>query len=78
MQEYRITAVWDEEASVWTASSDDVIGLCLESESLDDLIKEAKVIIPELLSLNGQFLHEETATIPFRITAERAETIRNH
>ena len=31
---------WDEEASVWLATSRDIPGLVLESDSLDSLVKE--------------------------------------
>lgn len=74
MHEYQITAIWDEEASVWTATSEDVVGLCLEAETLEGLINEARLMIPELLALNGQFPTSKDSPIPFRITAERTAT----
>ena len=76
MHEYHITACWDEEAGVWTASSEDVQGLCLEAETLDGLISEARVLIPELLALNGQLSDDAAIPIPFRVTAERTATTR--
>jgi predicted RNase H-like HicB family nuclease len=76
MREYLITASWDEAESVWTATSEDVKGLCLEAASLDDLIQEARLLIPELLALNGQRPSGETAPVPFRIAAERTATTR--
>jgi len=76
MHEYQITACWDEEAGVWTASSEDVQGLCLEAETLDGLISEASVLIPELLALNGQLSDNAAIPIPFRVTAERTATTR--
>ena len=45
---------WDDEASVWVATSDDVPGLVLESGSLDALIERVKVAVPELLALNNK------------------------
>ena len=50
--EYTINLVWDKEAGVWVATSEDVKGLVLESGSLDALIERVKVAIPELLELN--------------------------
>lgn len=41
----------DEEAGVYFAVSDD-IGLALESESLDALMKEIDLALPELIELN--------------------------
>lgn len=43
---------WDEEAGVWTATSDDVPGLVLEADSYDELVEKVKVAIPELAELN--------------------------
>ncbi len=43
---------WDEEAGVWTATSDDVPGLVLEADSYDELVEKLKVAIPELAELN--------------------------
>lgn len=74
MREYLITAVWDDKECVWTATSDDVKGLCLEATSLDDIIQEAMRLIPELLILNGQVPTAGTMRIPFRISAERITT----
>lgn len=53
MQEYTIKLLWDEEAAVWVATSDDIQGLALESGSLDALIERVRFAAPELLALNG-------------------------
>lgn len=36
--EYTVNLMWGSEAAVWVATSDDIIGLVLESGSLDVLI----------------------------------------
>lgn len=51
---YTVFFTWDEEANVWVATSPDVIGLVLESESLDELMQRVKDATPELLKLNSQ------------------------
>ena len=51
---YTVLFTWDEEASVWVATSPDVTGLVLESESLDTLMNRVKDAVPELLELNSQ------------------------
>ena len=51
--EYVVNFQWDEEASVWVATSEDVPGLVLESGSFDALKERVKIAIPELLSLNN-------------------------
>ncbi len=50
--EYIITFIWDEEASVWIATSNDIPGLVLESGSFDALLERTRFAVPELLSLN--------------------------
>lgn len=50
--EYVINFVWDEEAGVWIATSDDVPGLVLESGSFDALVERVRIAVPELLQLN--------------------------
>lgn len=51
---YTIELFWDQEARVWVATSKDVPGLVLESESFDTLLERALLAAPELLELNGQ------------------------
>lgn len=50
---YNVKLLWDSEASMWVATSDDVPGLILESNSYDALIEKVKIAIPELLELNN-------------------------
>ena len=50
---YCVHAVWDHEARVWVASSDDVPGLATEAETTEGLIEKLGTIIPELLELNA-------------------------
>ena len=53
--EYTINLTWDNEANVWTATSDDIPGLVLESGSFDALLERAKSAIQELLGLDPAF-----------------------
>lgn len=50
---YIVKLTWDGEANMWVATSDDVPGLVLESNSYDALIEKVKFAIPELLELNN-------------------------
>ena len=52
--EYSVNLQWDPEAAVWIATSDDIIGLVLESGSVDALIERVRYAVPELLELNNQ------------------------
>ncbi len=49
----RIDFLWDAEAAVWVATSDDVPGLVLEGGSFDGLLERVKQAVPELIRLNG-------------------------
>ncbi len=50
--EYTVDFQWDGEASVWIATSEDIAGLILESESLDTLMQRMLQAAPELIELN--------------------------
>ena len=47
----RIDVAWDDEAKVWIALCDE-IGLALESESYDELVKRVTIAAPEMAELN--------------------------
>jgi len=65
-----VRAEWDEEASVWVATSDDVPGLVTEEATMEGLIEKLKVIIPELLEANGVRVNQE---VPFEVITRRFE-----
>jgi len=65
--EYVIDTVWDEEAAVWIATSEDIPGLVLESGSLDALFERVRIAVPELLSLG----EKAGASIPLFFKSER-------
>ena len=48
-----VRAEWDPEAGVWVAESDDVPGLVTEADTLERLVERLRVLVPELLELNG-------------------------
>ena len=52
--EYKIKLIWDDEANVWVATSDDVPGLVLESSSFDALVERVRYAIPELTEVNNR------------------------
>ncbi|MDE7283330.1 MAG: DUF1902 domain-containing protein [Lachnospiraceae bacterium] len=51
--EYPITFTWDNEASVWIATSNDIPGLIIESGSFSTLLERTRFAVPELLALNA-------------------------
>jgi hypothetical protein len=50
---YEVEARWDSTADVWVAESDDVPGLVAEAESMNALVEKVRVLVPELMELNG-------------------------
>lgn len=53
MEGYNVQLVWDDEAEVWMATSDDIPGLILEDDSADKLIQRVMLAAPEIIELNG-------------------------
>ena len=51
--EYTVNLTWDGEAKVWIATSDEIPGLILEDDSLDNLIQRVVRATPEIIELNG-------------------------
>ena len=49
---FKVLAVWDDDAQVFIATSDDIPGLVTEAENLGVLERKLKIMIPELLELN--------------------------
>ena len=67
---FYVHALWDDEARVWVASSDDVPGLATEAATAEELIEKLRVLIPELLEANGV---EHARPIPFELMTRRFE-----
>ena len=53
-REITIDARWDDEAGVWLATSRAIEGLVIEAPTWPAMIEEARLVLPDLLSLNGQ------------------------
>lgn len=71
MREIKVNAVWDKDAQVWVATSDDVPGLITEAETAELLEQKLCVMIPELLIENGAISCNDRKEIPFYLCAER-------
>lgn len=61
-----IDAFWDDEASVWTATSRDLPGLVAEASTWATLIEEVRALVPDLLELAGNAHAREELTLRFR------------
>ena len=74
---YVVRAVWDEEAAVWVATSDDVPGLVTEAETFEDLSRKVSELVPELLEANGVLPEgDDGMELPISIVAERMQRLR--
>ena len=49
----RVQFNYDDEANEWIATSNDITGLILESESIKKLMDRVKLAAPELIELNN-------------------------
>jgi predicted RNase H-like HicB family nuclease len=56
-----VTALWDSEASVWVATSDDIPGLVTEAQTLDRLLQRVVDVAPELLNDNAHLIEPRPA-----------------
>jgi predicted RNase H-like HicB family nuclease len=73
MMTFDIRAEWDTEAGVWIATSEAVLGLCVQAGTFDELVEVVAALVPELLMEN----HIATPDlIPIRVLAERTATVR--
>jgi predicted RNase H-like HicB family nuclease len=71
-----VRAEWDPEAGVWVATSDDVPGLVTEAETPDELQRKLLVMIPELLELNDDLIHEFPPEVPVFIPSQQLTKVR--
>jgi len=71
-----VEAVWDPDASVWVATSDDVPGLVTEADTLETLAERLRVMIPDILAANGLLPRDiESGSISFELTGHREELV---
>ena len=63
-----VHAVWDDDARVWVATSEDVPGLATEADDVNALVDKLKRMIPELLEANGV---PQATDVPFEVISQR-------
>jgi hypothetical protein len=73
---YKVETFWDRDAGVWVATSEDVLGLATEANSLENLTEKLRVMIPELLIINQQISEEYEGEICLEIISHRQELIK--
>jgi Domain of unknown function (DUF1902) len=76
MKSIIVKAEWDTEASVWTATSEDIPGLVAESPSMEKLRPKVLLMIEELIVLNK--LSFGKGEIPVHFVAHSTERLEVH
>jgi len=69
MKVLTVKAIWDQEVSVWVATSEDVPGLVAEAATAEKLEKKLQAMIPDLLEANGKPCGE--MGVPVHLLTER-------
>ncbi len=53
----KIEVEWCDDGKVFVAASNDIVGLILEAETINELIADMQEVVPILLEENGQIDH---------------------
>jgi len=72
----RVYARWDEDAKVYYAWSDDVLGLAIEADTLENLKNRLRVVVPELIALNDHTPYDSHQEVPLCLLTEDKFTAR--
>ena len=70
-----VRAEWDEVARVWVATSNDIAGLAVEAQTMEELNRKVTDAISDLIELNG--VDSDLAEIPVHIIAEQLSRVPN-
>ncbi|MEQ8335126.1 DUF1902 domain-containing protein [Nisaea sp.] len=71
-----VRAVWDDEAQVWSVSSEDVVGLAIEAATREEVERKLDEVLPELIELNHPEWLEMPDGLPLHIMTERTSHLR--
>ena len=70
-----VNAIWDHDAKVWVAESDDVPGLITEADTVEALIGKLDVLVPELLEENDGI---DAPEVPVTVMWQTMQRVRLH
>jgi len=73
---YQVDAVWDNDVSVWVATSDDVPGLATEADTIEAPSRKLRDLIPDLLLLNHVISADYVGAIAIQLPSHRQELIQ--
>ncbi len=60
-----VQGVWDADAQVWVATSENIPGLATEADTIENLTAKLRTMIPELLILNNSISERYSGSIEF-------------
>ena len=72
---YQVSAFWDADAAVWVATSEDVLGLATEADTIEALSQKLRDMIPDLLLSNHVISADYAGAIAIQLTSHRHELI---
>ena len=73
-----VKAIWDEDAKVWVAQSEDIRGLATEASTVEELREKVLQMMQELLAMNGHpDLDMSLPEIPVHFMAEHCVRVAN-
>ncbi len=70
-----VRATWDDEASMWVATSNDIDGLAVEADTIEALEPKVKAALADLIELNR--ISSPLKEIPFYIMSEQLSRVSN-
>lgn len=70
-----IRAFFDEEAKVWVATSNDIDGLAIEANTVEELLDRVPGALADLVELNGVGEKYDMPDIPYHVMAEQTGRI---
>ena len=69
-----VHAEWIADPGFWIATSEDVPGLCVQADTVDEMVEIVTALVPQLLELNH--INISQPTIPLHIMAEKTAVLR--
>jgi hypothetical protein len=76
IQPYTVEAFWDAEAAVWVATSETILGLVTEADTIEALTEKLRNMIPELIELNQLAGFNAVKSIEIELITHRNEQIQ--
>jgi len=70
LRTYTVKMIWDD--GIWYTSTDDDLGITLESGSFDALVERVRIAVPEMLELNCGY----TGAFKLVFETERTDTMK--